>query len=211
MAVGASIHEPQLARRGAPMEGLELCRELQRGDGLGFTEFVRRWEADIFRIAYRITGDHATAEDVRQTIFLRLLENPALVRRVRTLAPWLRRAAVNEAINAIRGRRRLVNGLREQSIRGQHEETLINTDLDSAIITNATFTGAFYNTSGSTRFPGGFDTDAQGVILVNRQGGQNFVGVNLSGIDLYQWDVGSSNFNGANLSGANFVEMFAGD
>ena len=44
------------------------------------TEFSRIFEAHhgmIFRTAYRITGNAADAEDVLQTIFLRLLRQPA--------------------------------------------------------------------------------------------------------------------------------------
>jgi RNA polymerase sigma-70 factor (ECF subfamily) len=58
----------------------------------------------IFRIAYRITGSQSDAEDVLQTIFLRLTPNR------RDLAPnpegYLRRAAVNASLDLLRSRTR---------------------------------------------------------------------------------------------------------
>jgi RNA polymerase sigma-70 factor (ECF subfamily) len=58
----------------------------------------------IFRIAYRITGSRSDAEDVLQTIFLRLTPNR------RDLAPnpegYLHRAAVNASLDLIRSRTR---------------------------------------------------------------------------------------------------------
>jgi RNA polymerase sigma-70 factor (ECF subfamily) len=58
----------------------------------------------IFRIAYRITGSRSDAEDVLQTIFLRLTPNK------RDLSPnpegYLHRAAVNASLDLLRSRAR---------------------------------------------------------------------------------------------------------
>ena len=67
---------------------------------------LRRWEDEAFRVAYRVTGEHDVAEDVRQTVFLRLMKSPRAVRHAERLAAWLRRSVVNEAINAVRRRKR---------------------------------------------------------------------------------------------------------
>ncbi len=58
----------------------------------------------IFRIAYRITGSRSDAEDVLQTIFLRLTPN----RRDFSPNPegYLKRAAVNASLDLIRKRTR---------------------------------------------------------------------------------------------------------
>lgn len=60
----------------------------------------------IFRIAYRMTGSPSDAEDVLQTIFLRLAPNHAR----RDLSPnpeaYLHRAAVNASLDLIRRRTR---------------------------------------------------------------------------------------------------------
>jgi RNA polymerase sigma-70 factor, ECF subfamily len=60
----------------------------------------------IFRTAYRITGSSVDAEDVLQTIFLRLASS----KEQRDLSPspgsYLHRAAVNAALDLMRGRTR---------------------------------------------------------------------------------------------------------
>ena len=67
-------------------------------------ELFRAHHKAIFRIAYRITGSRSDAEDVLQTIFLRLTPNR------RDLSPnpegYLHRAAVNASLDLIRRRTR---------------------------------------------------------------------------------------------------------
>jgi RNA polymerase sigma-70 factor (ECF subfamily) len=83
-----------------------LVARFQRGDRGAFTALVRRWEGPLVRIAYRITGDLAEAEDVRQRVLLKLLEAPLSVRQPQRFAAWIRRAVVNAALSSLRRRRR---------------------------------------------------------------------------------------------------------
>ncbi|HLJ88201.1 MAG TPA: sigma-70 family RNA polymerase sigma factor [Candidatus Angelobacter sp.] len=55
----------------------------------------------VFRAAYRITGNASDAEDVLQTVFLRLLrqDQPPEIRHLRA---YLHRAAVNAALDTLR-------------------------------------------------------------------------------------------------------------
>jgi RNA polymerase sigma-70 factor (ECF subfamily) len=68
------------------------------------SDFSRVFEAYhglVFRTAYRITGNAADAEDILQTIFLRLLRgNDSVVNE----ESYLRRAAVNVSLDLIRAR-----------------------------------------------------------------------------------------------------------
>lgn len=57
----------------------------------------------VYRTAYRLTGNAADAEDVLQTIFLRLLRNPG--EEVACPATYLRRAAINASLDLLRQRR----------------------------------------------------------------------------------------------------------
>jgi RNA polymerase sigma-70 factor (ECF subfamily) len=96
----------------------ELITRLQQGDRDAFTVLVRRWEGPLLRIAYRITGQVAEAEDVRQRVFLKLLESSDAVRRPEQFAAWIRRAVVNAALNALRHNKRregLNHRLRERN------------------------------------------------------------------------------------------------
>lgn len=58
----------------------------------------------VFRTAYRITGNAADAEDVLQTIFLRVLRQPPSSRPPEKEESYLRRAAVNASLDVLRTR-----------------------------------------------------------------------------------------------------------
>jgi RNA polymerase sigma-70 factor (ECF subfamily) len=58
----------------------------------------------VFRTAYRITGNAADAEDVLQTVFLRLVRRGANADAVENQESYLRRAAINAALDVIRSR-----------------------------------------------------------------------------------------------------------
>ncbi|MEP6537899.1 MAG: RNA polymerase sigma factor [Bryobacteraceae bacterium] len=62
----------------------------------------------VFRAAYRITGNINDAEDVLQTVFLRLArrEDPAAVQN---LESYLYRAAINAALDLLRSRKTSAN------------------------------------------------------------------------------------------------------
>jgi RNA polymerase sigma-70 factor (ECF subfamily) len=58
----------------------------------------------VFRAAYRITGNPSDAEDVLQTVFLRLVRRDATADAVENVASYLHRAAVNSALDLMRAR-----------------------------------------------------------------------------------------------------------
>jgi len=58
----------------------------------------------VFRTAYRITGNAADAEDVLQTVFLRLVRRTGRSDAMENEESYLRRAAVNAALDVIRSR-----------------------------------------------------------------------------------------------------------
>ena len=60
----------------------------------------------IFRAAYRITGEVADAEDVLQTVFMRLLRREDELDLSESASSYLHRAAVNAALDLLRARRR---------------------------------------------------------------------------------------------------------
>ena len=58
----------------------------------------------VFRTAYRVTGRTADAEDVLQTVFLRLATRPDPGNLGREPRAYLHRAAVNGALDLVRSR-----------------------------------------------------------------------------------------------------------
>jgi len=59
----------------------------------------------VFRTAYRITGNVADAEDVLQTVFLRMARRDDSADAVERPENYLRRAAVHAALDLVRARR----------------------------------------------------------------------------------------------------------
>ena len=62
----------------------------------------------LYRTAYSMLGNHADAEDVLQTLFLRLLQRDLPQNLLGNPAGYLYRAAVNGSINVLRARKRFV-------------------------------------------------------------------------------------------------------
>ncbi len=69
-----------------------------------FERIFRAHHGLVFRVAYRVTGNVADAEDVLQTVFLRLLRRPSESAALESEENYLRRAAVNAAIDLVRSR-----------------------------------------------------------------------------------------------------------
>lgn len=63
----------------------------------------------VFQTAFRITGSRMEAEDVLQNLFLRLLDREYALQLKSSPAQYLRRAAVNLALDQLRKRKRQVS------------------------------------------------------------------------------------------------------
>jgi RNA polymerase sigma-70 factor (ECF subfamily) len=63
----------------------------------------------VYRAAYRITGNPSDAEDVLQTVFLRLVRRDASAEAVENMPSYLHRAAVNSALDLMRARQNARN------------------------------------------------------------------------------------------------------
>jgi len=74
------------------------------GVNLDFDLIFREHHTTVFRAAYRVTGNASDAEDVMQTVFLRMLGRGPEAEAVGNVESYLRRAAVNAALDLIRSR-----------------------------------------------------------------------------------------------------------
>ena len=70
----------------------------------GFTGLYERHCEAVFRAALRVTGNPADAEDVLQTVFLRVLSGRVQDEAERRPSAYFRRAAVNAAVDLLRRR-----------------------------------------------------------------------------------------------------------
>jgi len=69
-----------------------------------FDRVFRAYHGLVFRTAYRITSNAADAEDVSQTVFLRLYRRGDRGEVLENEESYLRRAAINAALDVIRAR-----------------------------------------------------------------------------------------------------------
>jgi RNA polymerase sigma factor (sigma-70 family) len=70
----------------------------------GFAGLYERHYEAVFHAALRVTGRPADAEDVLQTVFLRVLSGSEQKASVQRPAAYFRRAAVNAAVDLLRRR-----------------------------------------------------------------------------------------------------------
>jgi RNA polymerase sigma-70 factor, ECF subfamily len=86
---------------------LPLCEPIEMTSTpvpAGFAGMYQRHGEAVFRTALRVTGRPADAEDVLQTVFVRLLSGTEHEEAARRPAAYFRRAAVNAAVDLLRRR-----------------------------------------------------------------------------------------------------------
>ena len=89
-------------------EDLRLFKQAREGDFSAFEKLVLRFEKQIHRLAYRILGQSADAEDVVQQTFLTLIEKIDTFRGDAAPGTWLLRIATNHALKILRKKRGLL-------------------------------------------------------------------------------------------------------
>ncbi len=73
-----------------------------------FNELFERYRRRVYASAYRMTGNREDALDVVQEVFVKVYQNLARLRGVRSQAAWIRRVTNNICIDRIRRKERRV-------------------------------------------------------------------------------------------------------
>ena len=84
---------------------LALVQAAKKGDLEAFSELVKRYDRNVFRIAQHITHNDEDAQDVVQDAFLKAYTNLEQFQGNSKFYTWLVRIAVNEALMRLRKRR----------------------------------------------------------------------------------------------------------
>jgi RNA polymerase sigma-70 factor (ECF subfamily) len=87
--------------RGIP----ELVEGLVRDDESAFTELVKRFQRNVYYLAYRILGNHLDADEVVQETFVRIYRRRKEIANVASFTSFLMRIATNYAIDLLRKRK----------------------------------------------------------------------------------------------------------
>src|SRR5438445_748725 len=85
---------------------VELVRRAQQGDGSAFAELVGRHQRQLYRLALRMTGSEADAQEVLQEAFLNAYQKLPNFRGEAQFSSWLYRIAANSALMRLRRKRR---------------------------------------------------------------------------------------------------------
>lgn len=80
----------------------ELLTRASAGEASAFAALVRRYQRTVYSIALRMLNDRHRAEDLAQEVFLQLYRSLAAIGSEEHLGFWLRKVAVNRAIDRIR-------------------------------------------------------------------------------------------------------------
>lgn len=83
----------------------EIVRRFRGGDEEAFDQLVLRYRKDVYRVAYRITANHAEADDLAQETFCRAYQAFGSFRGEAALRTWLLRIASNLSLNVVQSAR----------------------------------------------------------------------------------------------------------
>src|SRR5580704_1426394 len=83
----------------ATLEDQALISALQRAEPDAYETLLRRFQAPVYNLAWRLLDDPADAGDVVQEVFLKVFRNVASFRGDSSLRTWIYRIAVNESHN----------------------------------------------------------------------------------------------------------------
>jgi RNA polymerase sigma-70 factor (ECF subfamily) len=83
-----------------------LVTRARGGDQAAFREIVARYQRPVYQLSYRLCGNAADAEDVRQETFLLVFRKLRTFRAASRFSTWIYRIATNAALMHRRGLRR---------------------------------------------------------------------------------------------------------
>lgn len=79
----------------------DLILRARRGETEAFGELVRRYQATVFNVCYRLMNEAREAEDMTQEAFIRAHARLATFDLERPFGPWIRRVAANLCLNRL--------------------------------------------------------------------------------------------------------------
>ena len=77
----------------------EVCKVLEQNL---FTEMIRKWKDSVFRLAYSYMKSQADADDITQTVFLKLLRSDTAFSSEEHVRNWLMKVTANECRSLLR-------------------------------------------------------------------------------------------------------------
>jgi len=111
-----------------------IIERILQGDQRAFGDLLDRYEKVVYNAAYRVLGNGPDAEDVTQTVFLKVYENLATYNPKYRFFSWLYRIAINESVNAKKRLRPSVDLSEVTAVEsGSAETSLLDSDREEQI------------------------------------------------------------------------------
>lgn len=85
-------------QRAAP-DGDPLVERARNGDARAFEEVIRKHQAMVFSLAYRVTRDRSTAEELAQDVFFELYQSLNRLESSDHVTHWLRKVTSHRCID----------------------------------------------------------------------------------------------------------------
>ena len=104
---------------------IERCRS---GDRKAFEALLLKYEKPVFNAAFRMLNSRDDAQDVTQTVFLKVFENFDQYDPSRRFFSWIYRITLNESINWLGRNNRLEPLAFEAADEGQSVEQAVDTN-----------------------------------------------------------------------------------
>jgi RNA polymerase sigma-70 factor (ECF subfamily) len=115
-----------------------LVRACLDGDEDAFAELLERYGKTVYNVALRMLGRPDDAQDVAQTVFLKVYESLASYDPSHRLYSWIYRIAINESLNMLHRRGRDSDPLDdEQASSAPGPESLAGSEQVGAILLGA--------------------------------------------------------------------------
>jgi RNA polymerase sigma-70 factor (ECF subfamily) len=108
------------------------------GDRKAMTALIHEYEKPVFNAAYRILGHRGNAEDVAQTVFLKVFENLDDFNPEYRLFSWVYRITINESLNYAKKQRPETSFSEEQyqssaNLEKAHDNAVLGQQLERAL------------------------------------------------------------------------------
>ena len=83
-----------------------LVSRCLKGDSEAFGQIVDRYQKTVFNLAFRMTRDYDDADDLSQTVFVKVYENLKKYNSRHKFYSWIYRITINETLNFIKRNKR---------------------------------------------------------------------------------------------------------
>lgn len=108
----------------AQTDDFDIIDRCLAGDERAFDHLVRRYQRDVYQLAYRITRNVEDAKDLAQDAFVQAYRSLKTFQRKSSFYTWLYRITVNLCLNHLKGATRMEPGEVDDRLADTREDAL---------------------------------------------------------------------------------------